>query len=98
MGRKEEILEAASKSFTLFGYKATTVEQVAKMANVGKGTIYTFFSNKESLFEAAVRTLIEEMRIEAQKIIDPNTSFIQNAHQTLMKLLQFRERHLLFAK
>lgn len=98
MGRKEEILEAASKSFTLFGYKATTVEQVAKMANVGKGTIYTFFSNKESLFEAAVRTLIEEMRVEAQKIIDPNTSFIQNAHQTLMKLLQFRERHLLFAK
>lgn len=51
MDRRQEILEAAARSFTLFGYKATTMEQVAKIANVGKGTIYTFFANKEILFQ-----------------------------------------------
>ncbi|CAM5658051.1 HTH-type transcriptional repressor AcnR OS=Lysinibacillus sphaericus OX=1421 GN=acnR PE=4 SV=1 [Lysinibacillus sphaericus] len=35
MDRRQEIIEAAAKSFTLFGYKATTMEQVAKIANVG---------------------------------------------------------------
>lgn len=40
--RRKQVLDAASKSFALFGYKATTMEQVAKIANVGKGTIYTF--------------------------------------------------------
>lgn len=98
MDRQKEILDAASKSFTLFGYKATTIEQVAKIANVGKGTIYTFFTNKEQLFEAVVRTLINEMKDETNKIIDPRISFMQNAHRTLMRLLQFREKHLLFAK
>lgn len=41
--KKKGILEAATRSFGKFGYKATTMSQIAKQANVGKGTIYTFF-------------------------------------------------------
>lgn len=48
--RRQQIVEAASKSFALFGYKATTMDQVAKIANVGKGTIYTFLRIKNSCF------------------------------------------------
>lgn len=98
MDRRQEILDAATKSFTLFGYKATTIEQVAKIANVGKGTIYTFFANKEELFQEVVLNLIDEMKRETDRSIDSNASFMHNAHNSLMKMLQFRERHLLFAK
>ena len=98
MDRRQEILVSATKSFTLFGYKATTIEQVAKIANVGKGTIYNFFSNKEELFQEVVINLIEEMKRETDKSIDIHASFMKNAHTSLMKMLQFRERHLLFAK
>ncbi|MFD2875388.1 TetR/AcrR family transcriptional regulator [Paenibacillus rhizoplanae] len=48
--------------FSLFGYKATTMDQVAKIANVGKGTIYTFFTNKEQLFDEILRDVILEMK------------------------------------
>ncbi|MEK4627258.1 MAG: TetR/AcrR family transcriptional regulator [Solibacillus sp.] len=98
MDRRQEILIAATKSFTLFGYKATTIEQVAKIANVGKGTIYTFFSNKEELFQEVVLHLIDEMKRETDKTINENVSFMENAHTALMKMLEFRERHLLFVK
>lgn len=98
MDRRYEILQAATKSFSLFGYKATTIEQVAKIANVGKGTIYTFFSNKEELFQEVVFHLINEMKHETDQLIDTNASFMQNAHTALMKMLQFREQHMLFAK
>lgn len=98
MARRKEIIAGATKSFTNFGYKATTMEQVAKMSNVGKGTIYNFFDNKEILFQEIVMTLINEMRMEADKVIDVNASFMENAHAALMKMLQFREKHLLFAK
>ncbi len=93
-----EILEAATKSFTLFGYKATTVEQVAKIANVGKGTVYNFFENKQQLLQFVVQNLIDEMQKEADNTLNPNDSFMTNAHNGLMRMLQFRERHLLFAK
>lgn len=98
MDRRQEILQAATKSFTLFGYKATTIDQVAKIANVGKGTIYTFFENKEQLFEEVVIHLIQEMKVETDQTIDLSASFMYNAHTALMKMLEFRERHLLFAK
>lgn len=98
MDRKYEIIEAAKKSFTLFGYKATTMEQVAKIANVGKGTIYTFFENKELLFQEIILTMIREMKTEADAVIEPNAPVMKNAHHMLMKILEFREKHLLFAK
>ncbi len=46
MDRKKHVVEAATKSFAQYGYKATTMDQVAKLANVGKGTIYTFYKIK----------------------------------------------------
>ncbi|NYF23371.1 TetR/AcrR family transcriptional regulator [Sporosarcina sp. JAI121] len=98
MDRRQEILEAAAKSFSLFGYKATTMDQVAKIANVGKGTIYTFFSNKEELFNAIVLKLINEMRAEADAVAIEGAPFEQNAHARLMRMLKFRETHQLYAK
>jgi len=98
MDRRRGILEAATKSFSLFGYKATTMDQVAKIANVGKGTIYTFFSNKEELFHEIVFTMIKEMKAEKDCVISEERTFQENAHQVLMKMLEFREHHALLAK
>lgn len=96
--RKQLILEAATKSFSLFGYKATTMDQIAKLANVGKGTIYTFFKNKEELLDEIVTSLIKDMKAEAEKVIDYNRSFDENLHQVLLKLLEFRKSHQLTIK
>ena len=46
--RRQQVIHAAAQSFAMFGYKATTMDQVAKIANVGKGTIYTFSQTKNS--------------------------------------------------
>lgn len=96
--RKQEIIEAASKSFSLFGYKATTMDQVAKLANVGKGTIYTFFKNKEELFDEIVTDLIGKMKQVAIESIDPQLPFKDNVHQALYGMLEFRLSHQLTIK
>lgn len=96
--RKQEIIEAASKSFSLFGYKATTMDQVAKLANVGKGTIYTFFKNKEELFDEIVTELIGKMKQVATESIDPELPFKDNVHQALYRMLEFRLSHQLTIK
>ncbi len=98
LNRKQEILEAATTSFSLFGYKATTMEQVAKIAKVGKGTVYNFFTNKQELLHEVVVAMIRDMKLETDSKLDPSLSFMENVHTALMHLLKFRERHLLFAK
>jgi AcrR family transcriptional regulator len=96
--RKQQIIEAATKSFSLFGYKATTMEQIAKLANVGKGTIYTFFKNKEDLLDAIISSLILEIKKSAEQAMDPNRPFSENVHRALYRILEFRQQHQLTAK
>lgn len=96
--RKQLILEAATTCFSLFGYKATTMEQVAKMANVGKGTIYTFYAHKEQLFKEIVLQMIREMKDEAEQVIQVELSFIENLHLVLYRILTFRKEHQLSIK
>lgn len=96
--RRQQIVDAAAKSFALFGYKATTMDQVAKIANVGKGTIYTFFANKEELFHEIMKKLIIEMKQVAEKVLDPNRRFFENLNAVLEQLLEFREEHELALK
>ncbi|WP_284139323.1 MULTISPECIES: TetR/AcrR family transcriptional regulator [unclassified Virgibacillus] len=96
--RKKQIVEAATKSFSLFGYKATTMDQVAKLAGVGKGTIYTFYKNKEELFGDIIASLIREMKAAAEAVIDENSSFHENADRALYSLLEFRKDHQLTIK
>lgn len=98
VNRKKLIIEAATKSFSLFGYKATTMDQVAKIANVGKGTIYTFYANKEELFKEIVDNMIVEMEQEANDAINPELTFTENLHLTLYRLLEFRREHQLMIK
>lgn len=96
--RKQSILEAAAKSFTLFGYKATTMDQVAKLANVGKGTIYNFFKNKEELFNEIIESLIIETRTIAEDSISKEEPFHKNLHRALYRILEYRKKHQLTIK
>ncbi|MCD7035925.1 TetR/AcrR family transcriptional regulator [Metabacillus sp. GX 13764] len=96
--RRKLIIDAATKSFSMFGYKATTMDQVAKLANVGKGTIYTFFKNKDELFHDIVSAMVKEMIHEADDAISPDRTFGENVHYALYRILEFRNEHQLMLK
>jgi TetR/AcrR family transcriptional regulator, mexJK operon transcriptional repressor len=50
----DSILPAASRLFRADGYGATTMEAVAKEADVSKATLYVYFSGKRELFAAVI--------------------------------------------
>jgi AcrR family transcriptional regulator len=56
--RREAIIEAAMDEFIARGYAATRLDDVARRADVAKGTIYLHFKDKEALFEELIRTAI----------------------------------------
>ncbi|MBR2567688.1 MAG: TetR/AcrR family transcriptional regulator [Paenibacillus sp.] len=98
VNRRKQILDAATQSFALFGYKATTMDQVAKIARVGKGTIYTFFTNKEELFDEIIQQVILEMKDIADGEVREDRSFFDNLYRVLDRGLEFRSRHELALK
>lgn len=48
--RRREILRAAIRCFRQRGYEGTTLDQVAREAEIAKGTIYLYFPSKADLF------------------------------------------------
>ncbi|MED4161985.1 TetR/AcrR family transcriptional regulator [Halalkalibacterium halodurans] len=96
--KRNQILEAASRSFSLFGYKGTTIDQVAKMADVGKGTVYTAFENKEDLFHAVLQRVIDELKAVFAEAIKEDQDGFENITSALDELHTFKEKHQLVAK
>src|SRR5579862_7288002 len=52
--REERILDAAATLLVRWGYRKTTIDDVAREAGVGKGTIYLHWKDKKELFRAAL--------------------------------------------
>jgi AcrR family transcriptional regulator len=54
--RRTAILAAALEEFSARGFAATRLDDVARRADVAKGTIYLHFADKETLFQELLRT------------------------------------------
>ncbi|WP_438002233.1 TetR/AcrR family transcriptional regulator [Sorangium sp. So ce185] len=52
--RAERILDAAAELVLRWGYKRVTIDEVAKRANIGKGTVYLHWKTREALFLAVL--------------------------------------------
>lgn len=52
--KARQILEGAKSVFLERGYEGTSVEEIARRAQVSKGTIYNYFPDKQTLFAAVV--------------------------------------------
>lgn len=60
--KRKAIVDAAVASFFDRGYAATSIEQVAAVADVSKVTVYNQFGDKRGLFTAAVEQECERIR------------------------------------
>ncbi len=66
--KSQLIMTTALELFALHGYESTTINQIAKKANISKGLLYNYFESKEDLLEAILNKGIDEM----MEIFDPN--------------------------
>ncbi len=59
--KREIIISSALDLFRHYGYRRTSMEDIARAAAVAKGTLYLYFKSKDELFEAICRTLAERV-------------------------------------
>jgi AcrR family transcriptional regulator len=63
---RERVLEAAKDAFTRSGADAS-LDDIAKQAGVGPGTLYRHFPTRRGLLEAVYRTEVEKLAAAARK-------------------------------
>ncbi len=61
--KRAAILEAALGLFGQYGYRRTSIDDIAREAEIAKGTVYLSFASKEEIFRALAESLLQ--RIDA---------------------------------
>ncbi len=68
--RQEKILTAARMLFTEYGYEAATLNQIATIAGLGKGTIFNYVTDKRDLifliFDEDITSLVDQALDQAK--------------------------------
>ena len=91
--KQAEILDAAMKLFSERGFERTTVDEIATRANVGKGTIYLYFENKEQIFCAVLETGLLQINHLISENLAAKTDFLTRLGQVIHTYLKFIEDH-----
>lgn len=90
MDKREIVIETARELFKRYGYKKVTMDEIAKESNVTKKTIYTYFKDKESLFEYFVREELLNMKSEIEDK-KKKMNFIDFISDSIYQMLLFRK-------
>ncbi len=69
---KNRIIEVAQDIFKRYGFKKSTMDEIAAAAGKGKSTLYHYFKSKEEVFAAVIEKEGNTMFKELNKIITAN--------------------------
>src|SRR5262245_49732966 len=71
----ERIVTAARRRFESYGYRRTSIAEIARDAGIAVGTLYRYFAGKEAVFLAVVEDLNELWLAESHRALDgPGTA------------------------
>ena len=57
---KQEILEAALELFSVQGFEATSISQIASAVGIRKASLYSHFESKQAILDALVQEVLEQ--------------------------------------
>ena len=57
---KQEILEASLDLFSVQGFEATSISQIANAVGIRKASLYSHFQNKQAILDALVKVVLDQ--------------------------------------
>lgn len=85
---KDSIIGAASDVFKRYGFKKTTIDQIALTVKKGKSSLYYYFKSKEEMFEAVVQKEFRAFKKSILKAIIGEKNPVKKLHTYFNKRLK----------
>lgn len=84
---REDILAGARILFERFGFKKTTMEDIARQVGKSKSALYYYYKTKEEIFEEVVLEDIDRQRMQAEEAISKVESAAEKFRVLFISLL-----------
>ena len=86
---RKAIIDAAIRLFTEKGFEQTSMDELARAAGVGKGTIYGYFKAKEEIFLAYCEAEIDFAFAALDRKLDEDASLVEQLVAQMMGQITF---------
>ncbi|MCT4673040.1 MAG: TetR/AcrR family transcriptional regulator [Prolixibacteraceae bacterium] len=94
---RNSIVLSARNIFGRFGYRKTTLEDIAKDAKKGKSSLYYYFDSKEELYMEVVKIeakeLAESIMRVLKEIVDPRERLYRYIYERTIRIGAFSTLH-----
>lgn len=90
--KRADLVTHAAEVFARRGYHASTMQDIATLANVGKGTMYEYFRTKEELFLAVYDSWMSDFERAVQERVDAASDAMAKVDAIRDSAVEFYER------
>ncbi len=88
---RENILKIAQEIFSKYGYKKTTLDDIANAVRKGKSSLYYYFKSKEDIFQAVILKEVDILGRELDKVVNRNSDPVDKLRDYILtKLTTYR--------
>ncbi len=95
---RERIVTTALKLFSRHGFGEVTVEHIADVADIGKGTIYNYFETKEDIVVAFMVGVERKVQAEARRFAHSRKNLETLLSEFVLFQLQLKREYYPFVK
>jgi len=85
---REQLLKKALAAFSKKGYSATTLEDIAREAEVTRGAIYWHFGSKAELYNTLIREYSDRGNVIIQQAASEGGTLLEILHRVFVRQLQ----------
>ena len=79
----QQIRDAALSAFLLYGFKRTSMEDIATGAGMSRAAIYLHFKNKRDIFRSVVEGLCQQAHVRMEAELDPEKPMAETLARAL---------------
>ncbi|GBD94451.1 fatty acid metabolism regulator protein [bacterium BMS3Abin05] len=84
LAREQLILDAALQVFSEKGFNQATMDDVAQIAELGKGTLYYYFKSKDEIFLHLLESNTRQFFDQIYQTVESETTFVEIVQKILL--------------
>jgi len=90
---REKILEVAADLFSKKNYHEVMMDDVARLTDIAKGTVYNYFESKEELYFTIMSLKLNNLNTSLKDKIEGEISCIESLHSFVIHLYMFMMKY-----
>jgi len=90
---KARILKTSMELFSVKGFDATTVDDIATKSNINKAMVYYYYKNKAGLYEQVMSVLMENIYLDIHQEYQNSTTAIDGLKAFVITYGKYAQKH-----